>query len=150
MNKYVHLIKLSDGPNYLIAKTANERSRFMAFKEYKAALTCKKYMVEYKLKYGNWPDFNLNEKTEQHIKYKMYNEQLDYKEIEQSIELASIKQEESEGMMLLSLIGMLYCIKFDVIDTGISKYNLAISAEEADVKFDNEDIIRNFKAAYHS
>ena len=149
MNKYVHLIKLRDQPNYLIAKTSSERSRFIAFKEFKTALTCKKYMVEYKLKYGNWPDFNLNEKTEQFLTYKMHSEKLDYKEIEQSIELASVKYEESEAMMLLSLIGMIYCIKFDVIN-GTSKYNLAISAEEADVKLDNSDIIRNFKAAYNS
>ena len=149
MNKYVHLIKLRDQPNYLIAKTSSERSRFMAFNEFKTALTCKKYMVEYKLKYGNWPDFNLNEKTEQFLTYKMHSEKLDYKEVDQSIELASVKYEESEAMMLLSLIGMIYCIKFDVIN-ATSKYNLAISAEEADVKLDNSDIIRNFKAAYNS
>jgi len=149
MNKYVHLIKLRDQPNYLIAKTSSERSRFIAFKEFKTALTCKKYMVDYKLKYGNWPDFNLNEKTEQFITHQMYSEKLEYKEIEQSIELASVKYEESEAMMLLSLIGMIYCIKFDVVN-GTSKYNLAISAEEADVTLDNSDIIRNFKAAYNS
>jgi hypothetical protein len=131
----------------MIAKTADSKSRFLAFKDFPTALTCKSYMVKYKLKYGNWPDFNLTRKTEEFIKYNTEYNHIKHIDVERSIELYTVKYEESEAMMLLSLIGMLYCVKFDVIE-GPSKHNLAISAEEADATLDHEDIMRNFKACY--
>ena len=144
-NKVVHLIKLRDTQQYMIAKTGDNKSRFLAFNDFPAALTCKSYMVKYKLKYGNWPDFNLTRKTEEFIKYNTEYNHMKHIDVERSIELYTMKHEESEAMMLLSLIGMLYCIKFDVIE-GDNKHNLAISAEEVDATVDHEDIMRNFNA----
>lgn len=146
-SKVVHLIKLRDTQQYMIAKTGDNKSRFLAFNDFPSALTCKSYMVKYKLKYGNWPDFNLTRKTEEFIKYNTEYNHMKHIDVERSIELYTVKHEESEAMMLLSLIGMLYCVKFDVIE-GDNKHNLAISAEEAHATVDHEDIMRNFKACF--
>jgi hypothetical protein len=99
------------------------------------------------LKYGNWPDFNLTRKTEEFVKYNTEYNHMNHIDVERSIELYTVKHEESEAMMLLSLIGMLYCLKFEVIE-GTNRHNLAISAEETDATLDHDDIMRNFNACF--
>ena len=148
-NRVVHLIKIRDAHQYMIAKTGDSKSRFLAFKDFPTALTCKSYMVKYKMKYGNWPDFNLTRKTEEFVKYNTEYNHMNHIDIERSIELYTVKHEESEAMMLLSLIGMLYCLKFEVIE-GTNRHNLAISAEETDATLDHDDIMRNFNACFKS
>ena len=145
--KVVHLIKVRDAHQYVVAKTGDSKSRFLAFTDFPAALTCKSYMVNYKMKYGNWPDFNMTRKTKEFVKYNTEYNHMNHIDVERSIELYTLKYEETEAIMLLSLIGMLYCVKFDVIE-GENKHNLAISAEEADATLDHEDIMRNFNACF--
>lgn len=128
-----HFIRFRSG--YLTVTPPNSSPRYMCFKNRSDAKICKKYVADFRAKYGQWPNMDMNSS---HIQIKLSAKKKRSPEhVEKFLEIET--HEDFENFM----DGVLYCHSFGVIYENSTKFTMSFSGQEIDFTFDTSNYIDN-------
>lgn len=130
-----HFITIKSGGSSTILD-ANQRSRFICFRDRKEAKKYAGYIAEHKARFGTWPEVNLS-KPSVKIKTLYGYTPTETEPFLQLLEITHRTKEDLDNMSVLTGIDYFYCHRFDHEDL----LSLRLSGQEIDGVVD-EDLYR--------
>ena len=124
-----HFVKFRSG--YLTVTPPHSSTRYICFKHRKDAGVCKAYVANFKKKYGQWPNMDMNSdysRIEPMVKEK--------KDIEHEIEIETLDDDDIGVFTSLSASNILYCHSFGVVPEDSTRFMVTFSGQEIDYEYD--------------
>ena len=127
----LYMLKLQSRDSYLTLKTPDSSIQYLTFKDVRMARKCKRYCIEHKIKFGEWPMLDLS-KTKHKVNTNMQQSTNDL----DVVDVEDVNQGDLEIMMKQTNTSAFYCLFFDSKFNNGNTIDLHITGQEMEITYD--------------
>lgn len=145
-----HFVRFRHNNKILTVTTPDEKTKLICFKEKNNAEMCKKFVSNYRSKFGTWPHLDLTRDSKEIRLPKLKIKNRTPEEVEKFLKIDDMQVGDMLVVGSSHNVEFMYCHTFDCNIIDNDNINIAFSGQHIAPEVDHENYINYITLAYYT